>query len=250
MAPFRDLFDFNGRRALVTGAGNGIGEAIARAYASLGAFVVLADRDEVALRRVATDLGGSCEPIAFEQATIASIESLAGAAGDVDILVNNAGIAVRGPLLDLEWGDLRQVVDVNLVGPIALTRLVGATMVDRGAGVVINISSQMAFTGARNRSAYAATKLALAQFTKTAALEWGPHGVRVNGIAPGRTITAINREVFADAAEYAAGLARIPLGRYGDPEDIANAAVFLASPAAAYITGQTLLVDGGWVLEG
>lgn len=122
-------------------------------------------------------------------------------------------------------------------------------MVRRGSGNVINISSQMAFTGARNRSVYAATKLAITQFTKTAALEWGPLGVRVNGIAPGRTVTAINREVFADPIEYQAGLQHIPLQRYGQPDDIANAAVFLASQASGYITGQTLVVDGGWILQ-
>jgi NAD(P)-dependent dehydrogenase (short-subunit alcohol dehydrogenase family) len=249
VTPFERQFDFSGKRALVTGAGNGIGEAIARAYAAQGAFVVLADRDAAALGKVADDLAGSCSAHVFDQSDIASIEALAAAAGSIDILVNNAGIAVRGPLLDLDWARLRNVVDINLVGPIALTRLVGATMVARGSGCVINISSQMAFTGARHRSAYAATKLALAQFTKTAALEWGEHGVRVNGIAPGRTVTAINREVFADPAEYAAGLVRIPLKRYGDPADMANAAVFLASPAASYITGQTLIIDGGWVLE-
>jgi NAD(P)-dependent dehydrogenase (short-subunit alcohol dehydrogenase family) len=216
---------------------------------ALGAHVVLADRDEQALHEVEAALAGSCEAHLFDQADIGSIEALAAAAGDVDILVNNAGIALRGALLELEWPALRAVVDVNLVGPIALTRLVGAGMVGRGRGNVINISSQMAFTGARHRSVYASTRLALAQFTRTAALEWGPHGVRVNAIAPGRTVTAINRELFADPAEYAAGLQRIPLRRYGQPEDIARTAVFLASPASDYITGQTLVVDGGWVLE-
>lgn len=242
-------FNLGGKRALVTGAANGIGEAIARAFASLGAHVVLADRDAAALRAVTAALGEAGEAVVFDQGEMASVEALAGAAGEIDILVNNAGIAVRGPLLDLEPGDLHRVVDINLVGPIALTRLIGRGMVRRGQGTIINISSQMAFTGARHRSAYAATKRAIAQFTKTAALEWGCHGIRVNGIAPGRTITAINREVFADPAEYEAGLKRIPLKRYGQPEDIANAAVFLASKAADYITGQTLIVDGGWVLE-
>lgn len=249
MTAFRSLFDFSGKRALVTGAASGIGEAIARAYAALGAFVVLADRDAAALRTVAADLAGSCEARVFDQADIASIEALAGAAGDVDILVNNAGIALRGPLLELEWDRLRQVVDINLVGPIALTRLVGAAMVRRGGAAIINVSSQLAFTGARDRSVYASTKIAIAQFTKSAALEWGPRGVRVNCIAPGRTVTAMNRELLADPDEYAAGLRRIPLQRYGLPDDIANAAVFLASPASSYITGQTIVVDGGWVLE-
>ena len=249
MTAFQRLFDFSGRRALVTGAANGIGAAIARAYVAQGAQVVLADRDAAALAGVAADLGSGCVAQVFDQADIASIEALAAMAGEIDILVNNAGIALRGPLLDLQWDRLREVVDVNLVGPIALTRLVGAGMVRRGSGNVINISSQMAFTGARNRSVYASTKLAIAQFTKTAALEWGPLGVRVNGIAPGRTVTAINREVFADPVEYQAGLQHIPLQRYGQPDDIANAAVFLASQASGYITGQTLVVDGGWVLQ-
>jgi NAD(P)-dependent dehydrogenase (short-subunit alcohol dehydrogenase family) len=249
MTPFERQFDFSGKRALVTGAGNGIGEAIARAYVAQGAYVVLADRDATALGKVASDLAGASSSHVYDQSDLASIESLAAAAGRIDILVNNAGIAVRGPLLDLDFDRLRDVVDINLVGPIALTRLVGGPMVARGTGCIINISSQMAFTGARHRSAYAATKLGLAQFTRTAALEWGERGVRVNGIAPGRTVTAINREVFADPAEYAAGLAHIPLKRYGHTDDIANAAVFLASPAASYITGQTLIVDGGWVLE-
>lgn len=249
MTRFESLFDFSGQRALVTGAANGIGEAIARALADQGARVVLADRDGEALRTAATALGGACESHLFDQGQLSSIEALAAAAGEIDILINNAGIALRGPLLDLDWTGLRQVVDIDLVGPIALTRLVGEGMVRRGRGTIVNISSQMAFTGARNRSVYAAAKLAIAQFTKTAALEWGPHGVRVNCVAPGRTVTAINREVFADPAEYEAGLQRIPLKRYGQPEDIANAAVFLVSPAAAYITGHTIIADGGWVLE-
>lgn len=249
MTSYRDHFDFSGQRALVTGAANGIGEAIARAFAALGAHVVLADRDEAALGRLAHDLAGSCASRVFDQADLASVESLAAVAGEVDILVNNAGVALRGPLLELDLRRLREVVDINLVGPIALTHLVGARMVARGRGTILNIGSQMAFTGARHRSVYASTKLAISQFTRTAALEWGEHGIRVNCIAPGRTVTAINRELFADPAEYAAGLKHIPLRRYGQPDDIANAAVFLASPAADYVTGQTLVVDGGWILE-
>ena len=250
MPSFPDLFDFTGRRALVTGAANGIGEAIARAFVSLGAYVILADRDEPSLRKVAAEFAGSCTSHVFDQGDMSSVEKLAGSSADVDILVNNAGIVVRGPLLDLDLADLRRVVDVNLVGPIALTRLIGGAMVRRGRGTIINISSQMAFIGARNRSVYASTKMAIVQFTRTSALEWGPHGVRVNCIAPGRTITAINRDIWDDPVEYESALQRIPLRRYGQPDDIANAALFLASQAAAYITGQTIVVDGGWILEG
>jgi NAD(P)-dependent dehydrogenase (short-subunit alcohol dehydrogenase family) len=249
LKPFERLFDFSGKRALVTGAASGIGEAMARAFAGQGAHVVLADRDALALQKVAADLGPSAQAHTFDQADLASIEALAAAAGDVDILVNNAGIVKRGPLLDLDWTDLRQLVDVNLVGPIALTRLVGAGMVRQRSGTIINIGSQMAFNGARHRSVYSSTKVAISQFTKTAALEWGPHGIRVNCIAPGRTITALNAALLSDPAEYQSGLQRIPLQRYGEPGDIANVALFLASEAAAYITGHTVVVDGGWILE-
>jgi NAD(P)-dependent dehydrogenase (short-subunit alcohol dehydrogenase family) len=249
LKPFERLFDFSGKRALITGAASGIGEAMARAFVAQGAQVVLADRDQDALQKVACDLASSSQSHTFDQADLASIEALAAAAGDVDILVNNAGIVVRAPLLDLDWADLRRMVDINLVGPVALTRLVGAGMVRRRSGTIINIGSQMAFNGARHRSVYSSTKVAISQFTKTAALEWGSHGIRVNCIAPGRTITALNAALLSDPVEYETGLQRIPLQRYGEPGDIANVALFLASEAAAYITGHTVVVDGGWILE-
>jgi len=247
--PFESLFDFGGKRALVTGAASGIGEAMARAFVAQGAQVVLADMNAEALQKVADDLGEAARHHLYDQSDLGSVESLAAAAGDIDILVNNAGIAIRGPLLELNWTDLRRLVDVNVVGPFALTRLVGEGMVRRRTGTVINISSQMAFNGARHRSVYSSTKAAIVQFTKTAALEWGQYGIRVNCIAPGRTLTPINAALWADPKEYEAGLQRIPLQRYGHVEDMANTALFLASEAAAYITGHTIVVDGGWILE-
>ena len=249
MSRFEGLFDFNGKRALVTGAASGIGEAMARAFVAQGAHVVLADQNAEALRKVAADLAPSSQSHTFDQADLSSIEALAAAAGDVDILINNAGIALREPLVDLNWTDLRRLIDVNLVGPVALTRLIGETMVRRRSGTIINISSQMAFNGARHRSVYSSTKAAISQFTKSAALEWGPYGIRVNCIAPGRTITPINAWMLNDPAEYKTGLQRIPLQRYGEADDIANVALFLASEAAGYITGHTIVADGGWILE-
>lgn len=249
MSRYTDLFDFSGRRALVTGAAAGIGAAIARALAEQGAEVLLADRDVAALHLTAGEIGTAATPHAYDQADAASIEALAAAAGPVDILVNNAGILNCDPLADLHWDDLRRVVDVNLVGLIGLMRLVGGGMVARRRGVVLNIGSQMAFTGGRHRSVYAATKAAVTQVTKSAAVEWGAAGVRVNCLAPGRTVTNINRAQLSDPAVHAAGLERIPLRRYGQPEDIANAALFLVSEASAYVTGHTLVADGGWILE-
>ena len=118
----------------------------------------------------------------------------------------------------------------------------------RKRGVVVHTSSQLVFNGAEFRAVYAATKAGISQFVKTAALEWGPHGVRVNAVAPGRTLTPINRHLLDTPEQYAEAVKRIPLGRFGQPEDIANAMVFLASDASAYVTGHTLVVDGGWVL--
>jgi NAD(P)-dependent dehydrogenase (short-subunit alcohol dehydrogenase family) len=249
MGAFDGCFDFFDRRVLVTGAAAGIGEAIARAFAEQGALVVAADRDAAGLEKLLSDPGQRIEVCRYDQSDLASIESLCSAAGTIDTLVNNAGIAVRGPVLNLEWSDLRRMVDVNLIGPVALTRLIGESMVRRGAGCIVNIGSQMAFTGARGRAVYAATKAAISQFTRTAALELGSSGVRVNCVAPGRTATAINAEIWKDPAEYDAGLRHIPLGRYGEPADVARAVLFLSSSAASYITGQTLVVDGGWILE-
>ena len=246
---YERLFDFTGRRVLVTGAGSGIGEAIARGFAGQGATLLVADRDEPALRAVADDLGASCSLHLYDQSDLASVQTLADASGHVDVLVNNAGVLVTGPLVDLDWDDLSRLIDIDLVGPIALTQRIGAAMVARGSGNIINIGSQLVFNGARHRSVYSSAKAGLSQFTKTAALEWGEFGVRVNCLAPGKTITNLNRHLLADPREYQAGLVRTPLKRYGEPCDVANAALFMASDAASYITGHTLVIDGGWILE-
>jgi NAD(P)-dependent dehydrogenase (short-subunit alcohol dehydrogenase family) len=248
VTPFLRLFEFSGKRVCVTGAASGIGLATARRFGELGAVLVLADRDGEGLEQAAAQLGPDTRAIVYDQADLASIEALAEAVGQVDVLFANAGILLYEPLLELDWEKLRRVVDVNLVGTTALVRLVAPGMVAAGGGAIIVTGSQLSFNGAEYRSVYAATKAALAQLVKTAAFEWGRHGIRVNCLAPGRTITNLNRHLLSDPAHYREGLARIPLGRYGQPVDIANAAVFLASPAAPYVTGHTLVVDGGWIL--
>ena len=245
---FRGQFDFTGKTACVTGAASGIGRATASLLADLGAVVHVADRDVAALEAFAAERPSVLHPVPFDQASILSIERLAAAVGDVDILINNAGVLVYEPLVDLKWEDLERVVSINLSGAIALTRLVGERMVARKRGVIVHTGSQVTFNGAEFRAVYAATKAGISQFVKTAALEWGRHGVRVNCVAPGRTLTAINRHLLAKPEEYAEALKRIPLGRFGQPADIANAFVFMASEASAYVTGHTLVVDGGWIL--
>jgi NAD(P)-dependent dehydrogenase (short-subunit alcohol dehydrogenase family) len=241
------LFDMRGRAACVTGAASGIGRATALLLAELGASIHAADIDADGLERLARECAGLSTHV-YDQAKLTSIDLLAEAVGPVDILVNNAGILLYEPLLDVRWEDMNRVVQVNLVGSMALTKLFGQRMVERRHGAVVMIGSQLAFNGSEFRSVYAATKAGISQFVKTAALEWGRHGVRVNCVAPGRTLTAINRHLLTDPSEREQALARIPLGRFGEPDDIARAIAFLASDAASYITGHTLVVDGGWIL--
>ena len=241
-------FDFSGKTACVTGAASGIGRAAATLLADLGAVVHAADRDEKGLDTLAATRPGTFKPIIYDQTDRGSVEHLASTIGPVDVLINNAGILLYEPLIDLKWDDLERVVATDLVGAIGLTRLVGAAMVARRKGTIVHTGSQLTFNGAEFRAVYAAAKAGISQFVKTAALEWGPHGIRVNCVAPGRTLTAINRHLLTEPGQYAEAIKRIPLGRLGQPEDIARAIAFLARDASSYVTGQTLVVDGGWVL--
>ncbi len=241
-------FDFSGKTACITGAASGIGRAAATLFAELGAVVLAADRNADGLAELAKETSHDIRPCEFDQADRASVEQFALAAAEADILINNAGVLLYEPLLDLKWDDLEHVVAVDLVGAIGLTRLIGAEMVRRGRGAIVHTGSQLTFNGAELRSVYAAAKAGISQFVKTAALEWGPRGVRVNCVAPGRTLTPINRHLLSEPADYAEAVKRIPLGRFGQPGDIAKAMAFLASDAASYITGHTLVVDGGWIL--
>ncbi|MBM3571129.1 MAG: SDR family oxidoreductase [Alphaproteobacteria bacterium] len=242
------LLSFAGKRVAVTGGASGLGAAMASAFAAQGATVLLADRSEAALAAQAAAIGAGATWHVYDQGDTASCEALAARLGRLDVLVNCAGMLIKKPLLDYGPADIQRVIDVDLVGAMALTRPVAAAMVKAGKGVIVNIASQMAFCGAAERGAYAAAKAGLVQYTKTAAAEWGRHGVRVVAIAPGRINTPMTAAALADPAEYAEGLKHIPIGRYGEPADIAHAALYLASDAASYVTGATLLVDGGFVV--
>jgi NAD(P)-dependent dehydrogenase (short-subunit alcohol dehydrogenase family) len=239
-------FDFSGKRVLVTGAAGGLGRAIATLFASHGATVVLADINEQGVRSVAEDLGGGTQWHGYDQADAASVEELAAISHPLDVLVNNAGILLFKPLLDCTVDEMRRVFDVDVVGLMVLSRTVARAMIERGGGVIVNVGSQLAFSGGELRGVYAAAKAAVSQFTRAAAVEWGRAGVRVVCMAPGRTITPLNERVRQNEGDR--GLARIPLGRYGQPEEAAKLALFLASPAASYITGETVIADGGFVV--
>lgn len=238
--------DFSGRRVLITGAAHGFGAAMARAFAAQGASLVLADIEADILSAVAQPLGA--ESHLFDQGSALSIAALASAVGDVDILVNNAGVLLTGPMLDAAEASIRRLMDVDVLGVIFLMQTFGHSMVRRGGGVVLNISSQTAFCGGENRGIYAAAKAAVAQLTRAAAVEWGPAGVRVLALAPGRSITRMTQQTTGGGYSGDRGLDRVPLGRWGTAEEIANLAVLMCSRAASYVTGETLIADGGYVV--
>lgn len=244
MTLLHDL-DFSGRRVLVTGAANGFGAAIAELFVAQRASVVLADQEEAALFAVADRLGMPAH--LYDQAELGSIERLHAAVGEIDILINNAGMMVAKSLLETSPEEMRQMIDVDFVGVVRLMQLFGTGMVARQSGVVLSIGSQTAFAGGEQRGIYAAAKAAVSQITKAAAVEWGPYGVRVVCLAPGRSITRMTEKTRTGLSGDR-GMARVPLGRWGTADEVAKMAVFLTSDAASYLTGQTVILDGGYVL--
>lgn len=239
--------DFTGRRILITGAAGGIGSAMAAVFAAHGGEVILADFDAEAVKKQAGILGGVVFH-QYDQGDAASIAALANAVGPVDVLCNNAGIIQAGPFLEQSPEIIQRIIAVNLTGPMLLARHLGERMVAFGRGVIVNTASQLAFHGAATRAAYATAKAGLVQFTKSVAAEWAPHGVRVVALAPGRTLTPMTAPFLATEEQRREGLKHIPAGRYGEPKEMANLAVFLASDAASYVVGETLVADGGYVL--
>lgn len=239
--------DMTGRRVLITGAAGGLGTAFARAFGNAGATLLLADKNQTGLDELRSVLGGAATAHVYDQADLASMERLARAAGRVDILINNAGMLLVKPISETTPEEMRDLMMVDLVGPMVLTRLLGPSMAAAGGGVIINVSSQLAFCGAEGRSVYAAAKAGLAQFTRSSAVEFGRHGVRILAVAPGRLLTTMSTFLGKDEVAYKAGIARVPVGRYGTPEEIADLVLFLASPNASYIVGETVIADGGYV---
>ncbi|MFB6896683.1 SDR family oxidoreductase [Streptomyces hydrogenans] len=248
-------FDLTGRLAVVTGARRGIGRAMARALAGAGADVIgVSARLEGSGSEVERDVraaGREFEAIRTDLADPEAVRALgadlAGRARPVDILVNNAGTIRRSPAAEHPDEDWEEVLQVNLGAPFALTRAIGAGMVARGRGRVIFTASLLSFQGGITVPGYTAAKHGVAGLTKALANEWAPHGVNVNALAPGYVATDNTRALRDDPARRTAILDRIPAGRWGRPDDLAGATVFLASDAAAYVHGVVLPVDGGWL---
>ena len=245
-------FDLAGKVALVTGANTGIGQAIAVALAEAGADVAIAGRSEPAetLARLAAT-GRRSLDLRADLTSIAPVEGLVGdvlaSFGRIDILVNNAGIIRRADLLDFSEEDWDAVLDTNLKTLFFLSQAAARPMVAQGSGKIVNIASLLSFQGGIRVPSYAAAKSGVAGVTKAMANELAPKGVQVNAIAPGYISTNNTAALQGDETRNRQILERIPAGRWGRPEDIAGTAVFLASPAADYVTGQVLAVDGGWL---
>ncbi len=243
-------FDLSGKCALVVGAAGALGRACAVALADAGAAVTAADRDSDGLAALSDALGaraGACDTLEMDVTDTARTEALVAAHGPFDILLNAAGIARHGPALETTPEDYDAVMAVNLKGAYFLTRAVARGLIDAGrGGSLITISSQMGLVGGIDRAVYCATKHGVEGFTKAMAIEWGRHGIRVNTICPTFVLTELTRPTFADPERRAWIDRMIQLPRIARPEDIAGAAVYLASDAAAMVTGTALAVDGGW----
>jgi len=249
-----DCLNFSGKAVIVTGAASGIGAACARAFAEAGADIVLADIDEAKNRDTADlitiDTKATCVSHACNVASDADCEGLILRAldefGRIDILVNNAGVVATGTILDLNPDDWDRVIDINLRSYFVLTQLAAKSMIERKIrGAIVNMSSLNAELAIPNQVAYVSSKGGVQQLTKASALGLASHGIRVNAIGPGSIMTDLLRTVMADEAGRKRILSRTPLGRVGDPSEVASIALFLASNLSSYITGQTIFADGG-----
>jgi len=249
-----DQFKLDGRIALVTGAATGLGAAIAIGLAEAGADVACHGntRSPEATCKTITDIGRAAFAVTGDlsqpQTANELFQKTISRFGRIDILINNAGTIRRAPAVDYSDDDWATVIEVNLSSVFRLSRIVGKQMIEneRG-GKIVNIASLLSFQGGITVPAYAASKGGVAQLTKALANEWAKHNVNVNAIAPGYMRTTNTAALQADETRNRQILERIPAGRWGEPEDVAGAAVFLSSPASDYVNGHLLVVDGGWM---
>lgn len=248
------LFSLEGRRALVTGASRGLGRAMAVALAEAGADVVCAssqrggtDQTAAAIRAAGREAWQVEADLADRDAVLRMADDAVAQAGRIDILVNNGGTIRRHPAAEYPMEAWDAVLRTNLDSVFLLSQRLGAGMIERGAGKIINIASLLSFSGGITVPAYTASKHAVAGLTRALANEWAKHGVQVNAIAPGYFRTDNTQRLQDDPERSRDISARIPAGRWGESEDMAGAAVFLASRASDYVNGHVLVVDGGWM---
>ena len=251
------LFGLEGQTALVTGGSKGLGEAMAAALSGAGADVVITSRhlDEAraAAEAIAAGSGRGVVPIQADAAdrgqAEGSVTEVVERFGHLDILVNNAGVNLRAPILEMEDEAWETVLGINLTGPFYYCRAAGRHMVERGYGRVINIGSTLSSISIPQRTPYASSKGGILQLTRTLALEWARTGVTANCICPGPFATPINQPLLDDPEAARAMQDKVPLGRWGDPAELATAVLYFASPASSFTTGAALVVDGGYTAQ-
>jgi len=247
------LFDLTGKNALVTGGTHGIGMAIATGLAEAGATIIINDvfpeKLEAAKEEYAKNgihIHTYVLDVTDEEAVERTVPVIEEEVGPIDILVNNAGIIKRIPILEMKAQEYRQVLDVNLTGPLIMAKAVARGMVERGRGKIINMCSMMSELGRNTVSAYAASKGGLKMLTRNMATEWARHNIQINGIGPGYIATEQTAPIRVDGHPFNDFIIqRTPAGRWGDAEDLAGAAIFLASKASDFVNGHVLYVDGG-----
>ena len=246
------LFDLTGQVAIVTGTSRGLGQYFARALAKAGADLVLTSRDRASLAPFEDEikaLGRQAISLELDVRNQESIERMAAEAeaafGQIHILVNNAGCNIRKPALDVTWQDWNQILDTNLRGSFFVAQAIATRMIARGYGRIVNIGSVTSVFGFAGLAPYGASRGGIRQMTMSLADDWGKHGITVNCLAPGWFRTSQNKVLYEDPEWVEYLIDRIPVKRPGEPRDLDGAIVFLASEASRYVTGQTLLVDGG-----
>ncbi len=252
-----DKFRLDSRAAVVTGGNRGLGRMMAQSLAEAGAKVAVISRQLVQAQEAATDIqkktgqtcrGYACDVAKADQVQATTVQIL-NDFGQVDILVNNAGINIRGPIDTLSLEEFQQVQDINVTGVWLMCKALGPQMKSRQYGRVINIGSILSLITMPDRTPYAASKGAVLQLTRTLALEWATHNITVNAILPGPFGTEMNQSLLDDPEKFQAFVQQIPLGRWGELDEIGGLVVFLASDASSFITGAGITIDGGWTVR-